>query len=125
MKIEDQAIALIISLEPGLKRTPEGNPGFDLFEVNGSGQRVRWVEVKSMTGTLENRPVGLSHTQFDYARAKGDAFWLYVVEHATDLEKARVLRIQNPVAHARTFTFDHGWSQIARTEPPTSSEPKA
>lgn len=125
MKIEDQAIALIISLEPGLKRTPEGNPGFDLFEVNGSGQQVRWVEVKSMTGTLENRPVGLSHTQFDYARAKGDAFWLYVVEHATDLEKARVLRIQNPVAHARTFTFDHGWSQIARTEPPTSSEPKA
>ncbi|WP_416068788.1 sacsin N-terminal ATP-binding-like domain-containing protein [Pseudomonas aeruginosa] len=125
MKIEDQAIALIISLEPGLKRTPEGNPGFDLFEVNGSGQQVRWVEVKSMTGSLENRPVGLSHTQFDYARTKGDAFWLYVVEHATDLEKARVLRIQNPVAHARTFTFDHGWSQIAQTEPPTSSEPKA
>lgn len=125
MTIEDQAIALIISLEPGLKRTPDGNPGFDLFEVNGSGQQVRWDEVKSMTGTLENRPVGLSHTQFDYARAKGDAFWLYVVEHATDLEKARVLRIQNPVAHARTFTFDHGWSQIARTEPPTSSEPKA
>ncbi|HGM5016727.1 TPA: DUF3883 domain-containing protein [Pseudomonas aeruginosa] len=125
MKIEDQAIALIISLEPGLKPTPDGNPGFDLFEVNGSGQQVRWVEVKSMTGTLENRPVGLSHTQFDYARAKGDAFWLYVVEHATDPEKARVLRIQNPVAHARTFTFDHGWSQIARTEPPTLSEPKA
>lgn len=118
MKIEDQAIALIISLEPGLKRTPEGNPGFDLFEVNGSGQQVRWVEVKSMTGTLENRPVGLSYMQFDYARAKGDAFWLYVVEHATDPDKARVLRIQNPVAHARTFTFDHGWSQIARTEPP-------
>lgn len=125
MKTEDQAIALIISLEPGLKRTPEGNPGFDLFELNGSGQQVRWVEVKSMTGTLENRPVGLSHTQFDYARAKGDAFWLYVVEHATDPEKARVLRIQNPVARTRTFTFDHGWSQIARTEPPNSSEPKA
>jgi len=124
MKTEDQAIALIISLEPGLKRTPAGNPGFDLFEVNGSGQQVRWVEVKSMAGTLENRPVGLSHTQFDYARAKGNAFWLYVVEHATDLKKARVLRIQNPVAHARTFTFDHGWSQIARTEPPTWSEPK-
>jgi len=124
MKIEDQAITLIISLEPGLKRTSEGNPGFDLFEVNGSGQQVRWVEVKSMTGSLENRPVGLSRTQFDYACAKGDAYWLYVVEHATDSENARVLRIQNPVAHARTFTFDHGWRQIARTEPPTSSQPK-
>lgn len=118
MKIEDQAITLIISLEPGLKRTPDGNPGFDLFEANGGGQQIRWVEVKSMTGSLENRPVGLSRTQFDYARAKGDAYWLYVVEHATDPEKTRVLRIQNPVAQARTFTFDRGWSQIALTEPP-------
>ena len=125
MKIEVQAIALIISLEPGLKRTPDGNPGFDLFEVNGSGQQVRWVEVKSMTGSLENRPVGLSRTQFDYARVKGDAYWLYVVEHATDSEKARVLRIQNPVAHARTFTFDHGWSHIALTEPPALFQPRA
>lgn len=125
MKIEDHAITLIISLEPGLQRTPEGNPGFDLFEANGDGQPVRWVEVKSMTGSLKNRPVGLSRTQFDHANAKGDAYWLYVVEHATDAEKARVLRIQNPVGHARTFTFDKGWSQVARTEPPKSSQPKA
>ena len=129
LKIEDHAITLIISLEPGLQRTPESNPGFDLFEANGGGQPVRWVEVKSMTGSLENRPVGLSRTQFDHAHAKGDAYWLYVVEHATDAEKARVLRIQNPVGHARTFTFDKGWSQVARTEPrtepPKSSQPKA
>lgn len=118
MKIEDQAISLIISLEPRLQRTPDGNPGFDLFESNGAGQQVRWVEVKSMTGSLENRPVGLSRAQFEKAHAIGDAFWLYVVEHATEPEKARVLRIQNPIAHARTFTFDKGWSQIARTEPP-------
>ncbi len=125
MKIEDHAITLIISLEPALQRTPEGNPGFDLFEANGNGQPVRWVEVKSMTGSLENRPVGLSRTQFDHAHAKGDAYWLYVVEHATDAGKARVLRIQNPVGHARTFTFDKGWMQVARTEPPKSSQPKA
>ena len=71
-----------------------------------------------MTGTLQDRPVGLSHTQFDCAREKGDAYWLYVVERATDPAQARVLRIQNPVGHARTFTFDHGWSGIARTDPP-------
>lgn len=118
MKIEDQAITLIISLEPELRRTPNGNPGFDLFEANNGGQPVRWIEVKSMTGSLKNRPVGISRAQFEYARAKGDAYWLYVVEHATDPGKARVLRIQNPIAHARTFTFDQGWSQIARTEPP-------
>lgn len=125
MKIEDQAISLIVSLESSLQRTPDGNPGFDLFEANRNGQAVRWVEVKSMTGNLATRPVGISRTQFDFARTKGDAFWLYIVEHATSPEKARVLRIRNPVAHARTFTFDNGWSQIAQTEPPKSSQPKA
>ena len=117
MQIEGRAIDLIISLEPSLRRTPEGNPGFDLFEADSVGKQIRWVEVKSMTGTLADRPVGLSHTQFDYAREKGDAYWLYVVEHATDPTEARVLRIQNPVGQARTFTFDHGWSQVALSEP--------
>jgi len=116
MQIEERAIDLIIGLEPGLRRTPEGNPGFDLFETDSSGRQIRWVEVKSMTGTLEDRPVGLSHTQFDHAREQGDAYWLYVVENATDPAKARVLKIQNPAGLARTFTFDHGWSQIAVTD---------
>lgn len=117
MRIEGRAIDLVISVEPALRRTPEGNPGFDLFEVDSGGRQIRWVEVKSMTGTLKDRPVGLSHTQFDCAREKGDAYWLYVVEHATDPAQARILRIQNPVGHTKTFTFDHGWSEIAETEP--------
>ncbi|MBU1230268.1 MAG: DUF3883 domain-containing protein [Proteobacteria bacterium] len=120
MQIEGNALDLIIDLEPTLRRTPEGNPGFDLFETDSDGKQIRWVEVKSMTGTLEDRPVGLSHTQFDCAREKGAAFWLYVVEHATDPAKARVLRIQNPVGLARTFTFDRGWSEMARTEIPVA-----
>ncbi|WP_343725194.1 sacsin N-terminal ATP-binding-like domain-containing protein [Herbaspirillum huttiense] len=118
MQIEGHAIDLIISLEPTLCRTPDGTPGFDLYEADSSGRQIRWVEVKSMTGSLEDRPVGLSHTQFDYAREKGNAYWLYVVEHATDPAQARVLRIQNPVGQSRTFTFDHGWSEIAQTDPP-------
>lgn len=117
MQIEGHAIDLIIGLEPMLRRTPDGNPGFDLYETDSSGRQVRWVEVKSMTGSLEDRPVGLSHTQFDCAREKGDKYWLYVVEHATDPAQARVLRIQDPVAHARTFTFDRGWREIARLAP--------
>lgn len=113
MKIEAKAIDLIIRQEPTLNRTPEGNPGFDLFEIDSNGELLRWVEVKAMTGTLEDRPVGLSHTQFNYAREKGEAYWLYVVERATDPMHARVLRIQNPAAKAQTFTFDHGWREIA------------
>lgn len=117
MQIERRAIDLIIDLEPTLCRTPEGNPGFDLFEADSDGKQIRWVEVKSMTGTLENRPVGLSHTQFDYAREKGDAFWLYVVEQATDPSGARVLKIQNPAGAAKTFTFDRGWKEFAIKQP--------
>lgn len=119
MQIEGHAIDLIIGLEPKLRRTLDGNPGFDLYEADSSGRQIRWVEVKSMTGSLRDRPVGLSHTQFDCAREKGDAYWLYVVEHATDSVQARVLRIQNPVAHAKTFTFDRGWSEIAQMGLPT------
>lgn len=118
MQIEEQAIELIIRLEPTLCRTPGGNPGFDLYEADSSGRPARWVEVKAMTGSLEDRPVGLSRTQFECAKERGSAYWLYVVEHATDPDKARVLRIQDPVAHTRTFTFDRGWSQIARTDLP-------
>lgn len=70
-----------------------------------------------MTGTLEDRPVGLSRTQFDFARDKGNAHWLYVVEYANKHQQARVLRIQDPAGHARTSTFDHGWIEIARTDP--------
>ena len=70
-----------------------------------------------MTGSLADRPVGLSRTQFEYARERGAAYWLYVVEHATDAAQARILRFQDPVAHARTFTFDRGWAEIARTDP--------
>jgi len=41
------------------------------------------------------------------------------VERTTDAKQARILRIQDPVAHARTFTFDRGWAEIARTDPLT------
>jgi hypothetical protein len=116
MQIEACAIDLIIRLEPTLCRTPDGNRGFDLYEADDSGKQIRWVEVKAMTGSLNDRPVGMSHTQFYCAREQGDAYWLYVVEQATDPAQARVLRIQNPAAHARTFTFDRGWRAIAQTE---------
>lgn len=105
-------------IKPMLRRTPEGNPDFDLYEADSNGQPIRWVEVKSMTGSLEDRPVGLSHTQFDCALEKGEAYWLYVVEHATGQSQARILKIQNPAGLARTFTFDSGWRGIARIDLP-------
>ena len=111
--LEDKAIGLLLKREPGLKRTPTNNPGFDLTELGSDGKPVKWVEVKAMKGTLKDRPVGLSRTQFECAQTHGIAFWLYVVENAGDPEQARILRIPNPAGNAETFTFDHGWIAVA------------
>lgn len=65
-----------------------------------------------MTGDLHQRPVGLSRSQFKWAQERGEAYWLYVVEHAAE-NSARIIRIQNPAGKARTFTFDRGWLSVA------------
>ena len=120
MRIEEQAIEKILQDEPELKRTPVNNPGFDLYKTDASGKIICWIEVKSMTGSLEDHSVGLSRTQFDLAREKGSAYRLYIVEHASDTKRARVLRILDPAGRAQTFTFDHGWAAIAQFEPTLS-----
>ncbi|HDU2653023.1 TPA: DUF3883 domain-containing protein [Yersinia enterocolitica] len=122
MQIERHALDQIIQYEPMLRRTPVGNPGFDLYEMDDSGVIVRWVEVKSMTGSLDAHPVGISRTQFEFAREMGDAYWLYVVEYASEPANTRILRIQDPVNRTLTFTFDRGWREIALTEPPSGAE---
>ena len=113
MALEAKAIEMIMKIEPALERTPDNNPGFDLFEPGVHGRPVRWVEVKAMTGSLNNRAVCMSRTQFDCAWANGEAYWLYVVEYAGDPENARILRVNDPAGKAKNFTFDRGWSLIA------------
>ena len=115
MALEEKAIELILSREPEWRRTPTHNPGFDLYQGKEQGGATHWCEVKAMTGRLADRPVGLSHTQFEWAREHGEAYWLYVVECA-GTDAARLVRIQNPAGKARTFTFDHGWLDIADSE---------
>jgi len=113
MAIEAKAIALILKYEPELEQTPANNPGFDLIETGEHGRPIRWVEVKAMTGSLDDRPVCLSRIQFDCAWVNGEAYWLYVVEYAGDESKARVLRINDPATKAKNFSFDRGWRLVA------------
>ena len=82
MNLEERAIERILDEEPELKRTPANNPGFDLTEVDPNGRPVRWIEVKAMKATLNDRPVGISRTQFEWAQKHGSGFWLYIVENA-------------------------------------------
>ena len=115
LALEENAIKIILVREPKLSRTPTNNPGFDLVAMDDGGAQIKWVEVKAMKGTLKDRPVGLSRTQFDYARAHGNAYWLYVVERAEAADHARIICIQDPAGRARTFTFDQGWLGVAET----------
>lgn len=115
MALEEKGIALILQREPRLQRTPMNNPGFDLIERGADGQPARWIEVKTMAGSLHDRPVGLSKTQFEYAREHGTSYWLYIVEYAGG-DGARIKRIQDPAGRAQTFTFDHGWLAIAEVD---------
>ena len=115
MVLEAQAIELILAYESQWQRTPLNNPGYDLFEVGEDGKPTLWCEVKAMTRSLHERPVGLSRKQFEFAREHGEAYWLYIVEHA-DTDSARIVRIQDPAGKARTFTFDHGWLAAAEVD---------
>lgn len=115
MALEEKAIELILKCEPDWKRRPANNPGYDLHQLDEFG-RTKWLcEVKAMSKSLDHRPVGLSRVQFDCARRHGAKYWLYVVENAgTDV--ARIVRIKDPAGKARTFTFDHGWRDIANSD---------
>ena len=115
MALEEKAVDFILSRFPNWKRAPTHNHGFDLFEYGLDGNPVRWCEVKAMTDSLDDRPVGLSRPQFECACNHGANYWLYVVEHAGD-ETARIIHIQDPAGKARTFAFDRGWRDIAEVD---------
>jgi hypothetical protein len=65
--------------------------GYDV--VASSPAETRYIEVKAFadTGTLELTP-----HEWQMAQRLGDAYWLYVVEHA--LSTPRLHCIQNPAA---------------------------
>lgn len=115
MELEAKAINFILAREPDWQPTPVSNPGFDLLKTGPDGTPTCWCEVKAMTCNLKGRPVGLSRPQFEFALLRGTDYWLYIVEHAGSVAP-RIVRIQDPAGKARTFTFDHGWIDIAELD---------
>ena len=113
MDLEEKAIALILSEEPGLKRTPVNNPGFDLTELGPDSKTIRWIEVKAMTSTLGEHPVTLTRRQFEFAQERGDSYWLYVVENVSSPSRSRILKIRDPAGKAQMFSFDRGWVEVS------------
>lgn len=101
---------------------PHGNRGYDVESADAEGNIVRYIEVKSCTGSWSDTFAVLSRPQFDKASAMDDEFWLYVVERA-QREDFRIHRIPNPAMNATKFMFDSGWSALG--EEPEYPQPPA
>lgn len=88
---------------------PHNNPGFDVVSAAPDGTGRRLIEVKGLSGEWNERGVKLSHVQFATAQQHPGEYWIYVVEHARDLQSHRVSAIANPFSKVVEYWFDHGW----------------
>jgi hypothetical protein len=95
------------------------NPGFDIISRDDAGRILRHVEVKSTASSWDDMGVGLTRTQFEFGQLHRETFWLYVVEHALDHSRARVMRLADPIGRADEFRFDGGWSAVSENSDTT------
>jgi hypothetical protein len=89
---------------------PLNHPGYDIESTALDGSR-RIIEVKASSGRWGTRGVALTRTEFETAVARGDEYWLYVVESA-DSDSFWIHRIQDPARRANQFVFDKGWGLL-------------
>ena len=119
-EVEAAGVAAVLDHEIGAGRTPvempPGNPGYDIESNSSDGELLRVIEVKATAARWAERGVPLSARQYEECRTRGDLFWLYVVEFARDPDQRRVVRIQNPAAHAAYFAIDRSWDVLAEVD---------
>lgn len=115
-QIDAAAMKAALSYEQGRgwapERQPHFNPGFDIVSKSPDGRR-RLIEVKGLENEWNERGIKLSHVQFSMAREHPDEFWIYVVEHARDLERQRVTAISNPFGKVEEYWFDDNWRNVS------------
>ena len=85
------------------ERQPHFNPGFDVISKKVDGSEERFIEVKGLQGDWTDRGVKLSRTQIINAQEYGDAYWLYVVENATNQSLRKIHAIKNPFLRQMNF----------------------
>ena len=93
------------------EKAPKNNEGFDIFEKDSSGEVVRYIEVKTLTGVWGEGGVSLTAPQLEYAQVFDD-WWLFVVENI-NTNNTIIHTFENPVLQANRFIFDHSWKQLA------------
>jgi hypothetical protein len=115
--VDDAGIRRVVLLEEARGRfpivQPHNNPGFDIVSRSSTGELLRHIEVKSTDGPWDEMGVGMSPWQLDFAEEHPETFWLYVVEYATDDQRARIFGIPDAASKIEEYRFDSGWAAIA------------
>jgi hypothetical protein len=125
-EVELAGVRRVLEYERSQGRQPEEmehlHEGYDIESFGDEGQVQRYIEVKSLRGAWDSYGAGLTAAQFRACQRLGDAFWLYVVEHALDDRDAHIFRIRNPAAKADQFLFDDGWKPLTENSEPTAPQ---
>src|SRR3546814_14961979 len=110
------AIAAVLKYEARLVRNAveqaHNNPGYVIVSSGSDGSERRLIEVKGLEGEWTERGVKLSRVQYATAQQYGADYWIYVVEHARDLQNHQVYAIANPFSKRANYLFDHGWRDV-------------
>jgi len=115
---------LRLSKDNYFQKAQINNKGFDIYEKDNSGQIIRYIEVKTLTGKWGQGGVGLTKDQLEFAQKEKDKWWLFVVENI-NTDNTKVYQFKNPILEANRFMFDNSWKQLAyQSERVESQEPK-
>ena len=110
--ILDNKNSLLLSSVNYFEKAPTNNKGFDIYEKDQTGQTIRYIEVKTLTGQWGEGGVGITEHQLEFAQKQKDKWWLFVVE-GINTENLKVYQFKNPVVEANRFMFDSSWKQLA------------
>lgn len=110
----------LLSKSNKFEKAPTNNEGYDIQEIDSSGDIVRYIEVKTLTGRWGEGGVGVTAPQLKFAQVH-DNWWLFVVENI-NTQNTTVHIFENPVQQANRFMFDHSWKQLTET---TQKSPSA
>src|SRR3546814_10314445 len=109
IQIDMAAIAAVLKYEARLGRKAveqaHNNPGYDIVSSGSDGSERRLIEVKGLEGEWTERGVKLSRVQYATAQQYGADYWIYVVEHARDLQNHQVYAIRSEEQTVATQTL--------------------
>jgi len=109
----EHSINYLLSRSNNFEKAPTNNKGYDILEKDSSGEIVRYIEVKTLTGDWGEGGVSVTESQFEFAQVY-DNWWLFVVENI-NTQNTCVHTFENPVQQVNRFMFDCSWKRISET----------